>query len=219
MKKVFGLLFLIGILCFTLVGCENKSDDGNNNSNNDNNKTVSDSKKGIDLTDNSIYFIIIDGIKYDVNTTLQDVLDDGYDVLKSVTSKLNKEVSANQTVWDLVGLYKNDNTHFQVKLINRSDKQSTWAKCTLYQINVYADWYKNISIIGGITFESSMEEIEAVFDGVPGQKSDNPAKDGHTILSYRTTYATGKIGTADGSFQFFFDESGKLTSIMMEGNR
>ena len=217
MKKILGLV-LIGFLCFILVGCASKSDDDNNSNNNDNKPASDNSKKGIDLTDNSIFFVVIDGVKYDVKTTLQDVLDNGYTVLNSVKSNLNKEVKANQAVWDLIGFKSGENTYFQVKLFNRSDKSSTWAKCTLYEINLHDIWHKNISIVGGLTFESSMEEIEKVFKDVPSRKTDDPNK-GQTILSYRTTYADGKIGTAKGSFQFFFDESGNLKSIMMQSNR
>ena len=194
---------------------ENENENGNGNGNG--NSSI--------LADNDIYFIIVDGIRYDTKTTFQKILDDGYTILNS---HMNKTCSAGKSSMDAVGFSWNDNTRFLINPINKTNKDLKYTECTLYRIQSNDGYYDNITIYGNLTFGSTIAEVEKVFEGEIFTKMNREEReellgsggilDAISDIDVRISYYKSR-GASDGNFQFSFDDDGKLVSFVMVSNR
>jgi hypothetical protein len=177
----------------------------------------------INLADNSIYFVVVDGVKYGANTAIQKILDDGF----TARSKFDRIIDAgkystsNTSYWE-----KGEKSPFATTYINRSDKPVALSACTLYEITVNETWYKNVSILGGITFGNSVDDVEKVFGTDNLLKTTRKQREEMTkdlmpvkgkddvIMIYEKPG-----GNRDGRFTFYFSDEGKLNHISMVCNR
>jgi hypothetical protein len=178
----------------------------------------------IDLADNSNFFIVADGVKYGVNTTFQNLVDAGFEFLRSVN--FSREYGAGNFSVNQISVDRNDITQFAVTPINRSNKPAPLSECTIYHIKMFDVWYKNVKIVGDITFGYTVEEVEEVFGTNPSYKTTNEERKkqmgGETIAGDKNDVIMSykKPGpNTDGQFTFYFDPSGKLNSIIMESNK
>ena len=192
---------------------ENENENGNGNGN----SSI--------LADNDIYFIIVDGIRYDTKTTFQKILDDGYTILDSY---MNKTCAAGKSSMDGVGFRWDNNTRFLINPINKTNKDLKYTECTIYRIQSDDGNYDNITIYGNLTFGSTIAEVEKVFEGEIFTKMTREEREeswGDAIMpnsikriDVSITFTKSR-GASDGNFQFSFDDDGKLIRFVMVSNR
>lgn len=221
MKKRLGLFMALAMAAVVIVvtgiillGSGNKNDSTSNIGNGDTSGNSSQNGIKINLADNSNYFAIVDGKKYTVSNTIQNILNDGYTVSESGTN-LKQVLEAGEYSANTVNMRKGNSydAYFAVTPINRTAKSLTLAECTLYEIHLNDTWYKNVSIVGGITFGNSIEEVEEVF-GIPTTKEANVLKPEEMTVAYYQ--GTNRVS---GNFLFHFNSDGKLYSIIMTSNK
>ena len=177
----------------------------------------------LNLYDNKNYFIIVDGVRYDTDTKVKDILDKGY---TQISGKMDQVLEAGHFIVNTYGMRWNDDTQFAICPINRTGAPRTVEECTIYEFSLHDTWYKKISIIGGLTFGSKVEEVESLFDGNYFRKSTRSEREAlrgsdfqmkdesDVILTY---HADAK--SIDGTFTFYFDDGGGLRSIILRSNK
>jgi len=159
---------------------------------------VSDSRNTkIDLSDVNNYFAVVDGVKYDMSTTMKDFFNAGFTV--SSTDNMNQMIDPKKKFSDTY-LRKDGKTKFAVKPGNRTDKPISKTECSLFSISLHRDWHDNVSVIGGLTIGSSREEVEKVFGPGYGGKRDVFGEE------YRL------------AFIFEYDGSGRVENILQDYN-
>jgi len=188
MRKLFTLIVVLVLTLSSLTGCVDSNSGRNNNGFYVNGL--------IDRTDYRNYFVIVDGKRYDLDTTLQDILDDGYEVRAGLD--LSREVKPN-TYYDTVFFIRDGERVFGAQPVNLSDKTLPLSQCTIREYDIKVEWYSNASIVGGLSLGCSRDDVIAVFG-----ESLNPENE--TFIFYGS-------GTSNaGIFSFFFDESGNMIS-------
>jgi hypothetical protein len=224
--KIIGgvaLVVVLGAVVLLVPKEKSSTDNDQTNTTNDNTSDNSSSSQNgikINLADNNNYYAVVEGKKYTVNTTIQNIMDDGYTVSESGTN-LNQVLEPGKYLLNTVQLLKDGNydTYFPVLPINRTKKPLTVAESSVFSMDLNDTLSENITIVGGITFGKTIEEVEAVF-GVPTKKEDNLAKPGETVVSYyQETESQYTKYKADGNFAFYFNTDGKLYTIIMRSNK
>jgi len=226
MKKVLILILVLTTLLVT--GCgekEESSDKSNNNGSKTNTSTPSETTNGkIDLSDNKNFFIIVDGVRFDTNTKIKDILDKGYTLGSSDEKSLTKEFEAGKGQLSALYMKRDGNTIFGASPVNRSNKTITKSECTIYEIFLYDTWYTNVTIVGGLTMGSTIEEVEAVFGTDTLTRTTRSEREktlgegfgGKNDVSMG--YKKPGPGT-DGKFEFSFNDDGKLAYVRMQSNK
>ena len=200
MKKTLSLVFVLLLALSLLAACSGTGggSDEKNGDNGNGGSTAADLGNGkISLDNDSIYYAIVDGVKYDIHTTVQDILNDGYTV--SSTENMSQVIDPNKKFSDTY-LRKDGDTHFAVKPGNRTDKPITKTECTIFSISLFRDWYENVSIIGDLTIGSSREEVEEIFGPGYGGKRDVFGEEHRR------------------AFIFEYDDSGVVKNIVLDCN-
>ncbi|MCL2174214.1 hypothetical protein FWH58_02920 [Candidatus Saccharibacteria bacterium] len=174
----------------------------------------------VDLADNSNYFIMIDGVRFDTNTKIKEVLDKGYTVRSS--TNLDLEMEAGKGSIDLIYFQKGGETCFGVNPVNRTDGTVKKSESTISKFSLYDTWCKNITIVGDLTLGSTIAEVKAVF-GEPGSTSTRASRkasgatNGTEKHNVYLTYM--KSNSTDGMWVFYFYDDETLGTIMMTSNR
>ena len=212
--KILASIFLLA----AISACDGKDD----NPKPDSEKEKEDEKeksKSI-LADNSIFFFVIDGIRYDTNTKIQEILDDGYTLYSS--SDMTREVGAGKN-YGTVRVCRGNDWIFQLYAINKTNKALTIPECTPFTIILHASWYDKVTIYGDLTFGSTIEEVEKLFVGEISSKTTRKDReemlgegfggDNDVVITYgQSAYST------EGRMRFEFDDAGKLADIRLESN-
>ena len=197
MKKI-----LVVIIAFFLLSACGGGSSNKDSKNKENDIPQWDPKKGpVDIEDRKIYFAVIDGKKYDLNTKITTFFDDGYSTYSDENMK--SIVKAGKYVINDVYFRKNDQTYFCMQPINRTSKDITKEECTVFSISIHDTWYTNATIIGDLTIGSSREEVEAVF----GTTYEIGSSEEYRNLVF------GKI--MKYGFKFSFDETWHVKTIMV----
>jgi hypothetical protein len=214
--RFFIIAAIVSTMTAVFTSCKNtgnKISDGDKVS--ESNK-ISDSNRNVGnggfLADNSNYFAIVDGVRYDANTKIQKILDDGHTTYS--TSNLNLTIKPGTKTINDYGMIKDKGSRFRVNVINRTNEPLTVTDCTIYDITLQAAWYSNISIVGGLSFSSSREDILKFFSSRGLKPSSNNA----TTLSFSQQTSSG-TPILSGNFLFSFRDGDKLWSIIMVTNR
>ena len=210
--KILASIFLVAVI--SACGDDSPKPEKENENGNGNSKSI--------LADNSIFFFVVDGIRYDTNTKIQKILDDGYTLYNQ--AHMTREIDAGKYYDGYTTLEWGDDGSFSVYAINKTNKKLTIPECTLYKMSLYSIKNKKITIYGNLTFGSTIEEVEKVFVG------ETPRK---TTRKQREEFASGGISNSEtdvhisyhkpnsafqGHFEFYFDDDGKLVHIIMESN-
>jgi hypothetical protein len=205
MKKIISLV-LIGVMCFTLVGCGN--DNKNNTSNNKDDEEDTDKQtENLDfINDNDSYFIIIDGKKFYAGDKIADLSSVGYNLKPE---EATEEIPANRFI---IGAGRMVNTagqnSFDTTPFNKTSSSIQVSDSVIGAININYFWVKddeksvNFEIYGGIKLGSTEEEVKKVF----GEPSSIHESD----ITKRYTYKSEEL---QRDFEFEFDKDDKV-SIM-----
>ena len=214
--RVITITLLIALTFSMLPACSNGggsgggdssgsgSSGGDNGSNNDTSSAGSSGSGGmvdgvVDLSDDSNYFVIVSGIRYDLNTTVQDVLNDGYSTRKAIN--LDYEADPGSFVVEQIRFLIDDEVIFAVQAGNRTDNPLPLSQCTLKEMEIKSEWFTDASSVGGLTFGSSKDDIIALF-GEPSQMNSD------SVISY-------SIGDGlNRTIVFHLDETG-IVSIRL----
>jgi len=199
MKKIISIIAIIAILgaiLFMLTGCgENNEDNGNDGS------TMSDLGNGkINLNDDSIYYAIVDGKKYTMDDSIEDVLERG-GYTRNDLYKHDQLIDPGKRFDDDYihkGEYPNSITQFSVNVGNRTNKPIERKDCVVTRIKLHSHWFDKvpaadvpeISIVGGITLGSTKEEVKAVFG--PGEY-DLGSEYGDNLRGFKFEYKDGLV--------------------------
>jgi len=197
MRKLFTLILVLVLTLSSLVGCSNNSN-GSNGGNN-NGYFVNGL---IDRTDYRNYFVIVDGKRYDLDTTLQEILNDGYEVRAGLD--INREIQPN--TYELVFLSRDGDRVFKVLPANRTNSPLPLSQCPIQEYEIMTEWYPNASIVGGLSLGDSINSVKAVFG-----ESLNPENEAFIFYGSGTSSA--------GIFSFKFDESGNMISARVAFNK
>jgi len=191
MKKIGSLIIaiLLTLALAPLVACSELGSGGSNSSGLINGL--------VDLENEVNYFIIVDGHKITLKTTIQDILNDGYTTRDSLD--LNKGVEAKSFLFGPIYFGKDGETCFSMTAFNRADKTIPLSQCTFRDIIIDAEWSTNVSIVGGLTLGSSREDVYKVF----GKDSS----DSEEVLYYSSK------GDVKRTFIFHLDDSGCVSSV------
>jgi len=206
MRRRFILIVVLVLALSGLAGCGN--DSNNSNSSNSGNSNAGNSSNGywkdglIDRTDYRNYFVIVDGKKYDLDTTLQEILDDGYEVRAGLD--ISREMKPN--TFELVFLSRDGERVFKVLPANRTDKPLPLSQCTIQEFEVMTEWYPNASIVAGLSLGDSRDSVIATFGPLL-----NPEQEVFIFYGSGTSNA--------GIFSFHFDESGAMISARVAFNK
>jgi len=173
LSRILAALLSVSLL-LALGGCTiNSTSNGANNTSDPHNEVNMPSSQGetsmglvanasVDLTDSSAHFIEAHGIKYDLNTTIQAILDDGYTV-DFEEAELTVEVAAESGLDAGISLFKDGQLQFTVYPINRSAQAVPLAECTLWGLELVEECDENTSIVGGLSIGSTLKEVEEIF--------------------------------------------------------
>ena len=174
MKNIFSrMLTVLLICCLVLTGCGGGGGGGGASSGNSSysgvgsgsyapgsthnpavnpHRTVEIPDKAVDLSDDSIYFVIIDGVKYSLfDRTTQDFLDAGYTLSEyddpnreiEPDGKSGKEPGSNisWTTEIYKRSYSSDNAYFKLRSYNHTNKALPMKDCAVYEIIFEYDQY------------------------------------------------------------------------------
>ena len=242
MKKLMAFALVLALALALLAGCGGSNapsappatednESGNapaTSESSDAGSEPADSSDGkLNLADNKNFYIMIDGVRFDPNTTMQKIIDSGY-ALSSSTG-LDKEVEEGKLggrnfafYW---GGYPGGELRFSISSINRTNKTCPLAECTIYEINLFDNWYTDVTFVGDLTLGSTIEEVEDVFGTDTIEKTTRSERAerlggpyGETKYDLAMTYK--KSGpTTQGQYHFTFSDDGQLTSVRMESNK
>jgi len=200
MKKTFVLAMALLLTISLLSACGDGGGASDNGSASNNDTGTSGLVNGkVDLLNRNSYYLIIDGHKYGLKTTVQDIINDGY----TIKYELDKEVKPN-TFLDL-HVYKNGEWYFSMHAVNRTDNIIPLAKCTVRELEVQDEWNTTTTFIGGLHIGSSKEDVIAVFG------NDNEVQTDTFYVYYSREQQ--KDPDLLGVFYFNFNESGKVRGV------
>jgi len=208
---VLTIVLLLTLAFSMLTACSNSSNSssgnpGNNNNNNNNSSSSSNSNNSnglvggvVDLDNDNNYFMIADGKKYGLKTTLQDLLNDGF-VPTRTSLNLDSEVKAGAFLVDTIFLAKDGVRYFGVQVGNPADKPLPLSQCEIREMYINTDGYTNITVVGDLRLGCSKDDVFRVFGEDVQLNSD-------TLITYIAKGDNNRI------FTFRFDESGRAESI------
>ena len=212
------------VIILNNMGGDGKGDEKKSNSSTSSSTTDTKSEPvmagQVDLANNSNYFIVIDGVRFDTKTKVQEVLNKGYTVRSS--TNLDLEMGAGKGSIDLIYFQKDGETCFGVNPVNRTDKTVKKSESTINKFSLYDTWCKNITIVGGLTLGSTIDEVKAVF-GEPGSTSTRESRkasgatNGTEKHDVYLTYM--KSNSTDGMWVFYFYDDETLGTVMMTSSR
>ena len=170
--------------------------------------------KPLDISDGSIYYIIIDGVKLDLLTiTVQDLLNAGLNFDENEDFDENTEVDAHDTFgFSGENMYKNGSPRnsFRVTGVNLSDSPKPLRDCEIYWIGFdnKIEAIYDISIVCNLSYGCTKEELLSVFgDGY------NEILSNDTIIYYNE----GPVFSGK-SFNFRIS-NGEIASIEISTNK
>ncbi|MCL2671795.1 MAG: hypothetical protein FWF10_07150 [Clostridiales bacterium] len=211
MKRIFTLVMALLLALSLMTAC------GGNNSNGSTTPSLSSDSNNvsdepgeffgadglIDLRDNRNYFAVVNGVRYDMNTTIRNVLDDGYTVDESAIDL--KEILKPGSYKGTLNFYKGKDIYFTVHPINRTNNPITQAECSIIYMYFSSSNPANVTIVCGLTIGSTLADVEKVFGVDYYSKTD-------TIVTYKPSNADNR------AFTFMFDDSGKVKNILIQGD-
>ena len=176
MKKIFAIALILVLALSLLTACgddggsNNTPSGGTTSSNNDPNtpaRVIDVPDQPLDLTDDSIYFVIIDGVKYNLyDVTVGDFLKAGftmkYDENKKVDALMVFTDEADNTT--NVVLYKGNHS-FSVNPINYTNNMISLKDCNMKGITFssFPDPQFDISTVCNLSVDCTKEDVQSVF--------------------------------------------------------
>lgn len=236
--SMLAIIAILCVTLFTLTGCgdeeksssskknKNKNDVENvsnvENTSDDENNTVSNStqsnetkkttptldKTAVDINNKDIYYFVVNGKKFTIESKLKEIESTGYTQDKSAAEK---DVPKNNYL--IGGGYFHDSknhTVFSVTPINLTSETVKGADTTVGAFTLDEYYYKDfdgtIEICNGITIGTSMEDIETIF----GEPTEKDMREDYASLGIKYTYKASTYKY----FEFEFDkETKELTKI------
>jgi hypothetical protein len=182
MKKVLliGLILLLTLLLLTACGGNNGNSSGGSANSNNNSSAPADTStpnkpakivdvpdKILDLHDDSIWFVVIDGVKYDLlsGITVQDFLNAGFALSKDEDE--NREVEAHEpggggsNGYGEVYMHKDDKRYFHMLPFNDSDKILPLKNCGIGWLVIEGG--SDISIVCNLSVGCTGDDVKSVF--------------------------------------------------------
>ena len=156
----------------------------------------------VDLKDYRNYYISVDGNRYDMNTTVHEVINDGYTVSSDIDLK---EVIQSKNIKGTLNYYNNNKMVFTGNPINRTNKSVKITECSLYLFHVHASTPSKITTVCGLTIGSTRQEVENAFGVDYYSKTDD-------ISTYKPTKESER------AFSFIFDEYDKVKLFSIFGD-
>jgi len=167
----------------------------------------------LDLSDESIYFVIIDGIKFNLlDLTMKDLLDAGFMLPKS--NDENEKIEANESVTSgyLFLEKKEKGQNIMVDAKNPFENSIPLKDCIIKEFWFDASSYNlDISIVCNLSLGSTEEDVINVF-------GEGYSKMMYTSgsLIYTNAMSPNKV---EGRFGFDMDEAGNIKSIKFSVSR
>lgn len=163
-------------------------------------------KTPVDIKDKANYFIMIDGVRFDIGMPVKDFFAAGFSLSDYSFEYWPEEVAAGDSVGIAVR-YKGSESFIGAAILNDSGEIKPPEEC---QISAFTNVDKSffgefpsLSIAGGITIGSSIEELETVF----GQCGSI----GNSIFSSEYRDYRYKVPEVDRELDFIFSD-GKIIS-------
>jgi len=171
MKKLLTLAMIYLFTLALLSACSsnnspNNSSSSTNSSNTQPTRIVEIPGEPVDVADHSIYFVVIDGVKYDLNdATVQDFLNGGFTLEEGDDE--NREVAPHQggglkETYSDVYMFKGDKGYFSLLTFNNTDSTIPLKECS---VTAFSLRYKNadISTVCNLALECTVEDVLNVF--------------------------------------------------------
>ena len=162
----------------------------------------------LDLTDPSIYYVVIDGVKYNLyDVTVGDFLQAGftmkYDEDTPVDAKLVFTDKSDNTTSVLLGI---ENHSFSVRPINYTDNVISLKDCNITGISFSSQSNPlfDISTVGNLSVDSTKEDVQSVFGG-----------DGTKFTFESGRHHVDGRGDFSNRFEFSFASYGNRISISL----
>ncbi|MCL2121280.1 MAG: hypothetical protein FWH28_03415 [Clostridiales bacterium] len=182
-------------------------------------RTVEVPDKPLDLSDDSIYFVVIDGVKFDLmDIRVKDFLDAGFFLDEDEDDEdyfdENTLVEANSTIGStLIGtyLYKGDTYNYIfIVPVNLSDQKVPVKDCEIQQLmfNIRDSSAFDIYTVCNLSLGCTEEEVIGVFGDDYGELSD-------VVLTYSDD--TGAF--LDRYFSFYKNADGIIYEIQIFTNK
>lgn len=202
MKKIFSIL-MIGILCFSLVGCQNNIKKDTKEGKKEEEKKE---KKTDIINDNASYFLKIDGKKFVAGDKVSKLSEVEYQVRKE---EENVEIPANKYMIGAGRIVNKENKHiFDITPFNTTSSAIKVPDSVIGGVNINYVWAKNderttnFEVYGGIKLNSTEEEVKKVFG--------EPSSSTNTDSSKTYRYESDEVYR---NYKFTFNQEGKVTSM------
>jgi len=200
MEKIFAVALSLMMSSLMLSACNQLNPDD----------LVFDGK--CDLDDDSIFFAVIDGVRYDLSTKYQDFLDAGYAAAPG--TDMGRMVDAGY--FGNIVMCKDGAPCFEISLANRTNKPVHLYDCAdligiRFGTGLEGDWRSNIKVVGDLGIGSTQADVIEIFGG------DYLLKDEYNIeYRVRKRWSWGAYVPEYGSYRFQFQD-GKASGIMWLG--
>jgi hypothetical protein len=215
MEKRFAIMAALILAFASLTACGGNSSSGGGNSatpvstaTTSPARTVEIPDQPLDVADQSIYFVTVDGVKYSlIDATVQDFLNGGFTLGQDDE---NREVPPNEGgglehTYSDVHMYKDDKIYFSLLTFNPADEPRPLKECSVTSF-VLRQASADISTVCNLSVGCSVEDVLGVFGDAFSER----------IHEINGCYFYGS-DTFSGNFAFIIDlgDNTKIASIQI----
>ena len=192
MKKAIALTMLLALMLSLLSACGGSSSGGGNSTDNtakpaSNNSTTTNNAAAapaktvvvpdapLDIEDRSIYFVVIDGVKYQMlESTVQDFLDNGFTFEVDDENQMVEPMDYGglKENYGSISMLKDGKTYFTISADNYSDNAVPVKECLLTGIFVNRT-YADITFVNNLAIGCTVDDMFSVFGEIESHYSNS----------------------------------------------